>query len=128
MTSKQRYQDKMDQKKTIMLEAGLVADRYPEVASIVFNMTYYQNSAAPVLMTRTLNFYPTNYACFHMECMREECTNGGFDLAPVVADLVKHRKKSVKGKLKCNGNNAELRAGHASNAYEISIQYNKPVK
>ena len=77
-------------------------------------------------MKRTLSFLPTNYACFHMKCMKEECNNGGFDLAPVVAGLVKTRKKSIKGKIFCHGTN-ETR-GHASISYEVNIQYNKQVK
>ena len=76
-----------------MLASGLVSERLPGVTSIVFRMTYYHKTAGPVLMQRTINFVPSDYACFHMDCMREECTNGGFDLAPVVTSLVKNRKK-----------------------------------
>jgi hypothetical protein len=88
-------------------------------------MTYFQRTSDPVLMKRTVNFVSNNYASFHMECMREDCTNGGFNLAPVVADLVKNRKKTVKGKLVCCGKNRDLGPGHASIAYEVNIQYNK---
>ena len=128
MALKQNYKEKLELKKNNMLAAGLVSERFPAVASIMFRMTYFQKTADPVLMTRTISFFPTNYACFHLECMREECTNGGFDLAPVVAGLVKHNKKSVSGKIVCNGKNEELLRGHASIAYEVSIQYNKTAK
>jgi hypothetical protein len=128
MALKQNYKEKLELKKNIMLAAGLVSDRFPGVSNIMFRMTYYQKTSDPVLMTRTLSFFPTNYACFHMECMREECIDGGFDLAPIVAGLVKNNKKSVSGKIVCNGKNEELRQGHASLAYEISIQYSKPSK
>jgi len=128
MTNKQSYMEKMELKKKVMLAAGLVSDRFPGVSSIVLHMTYYQKTSDPVLMKRTVNFFPTHYACFHMECMREECTNGGFDLAPVVASLVKNQKKAVAGKLVCNGKSDSLRLGHASIAYEVSIQYAKQEK
>ena len=118
----------MELKKKVMLAAGLVSDRFPGVSSIVLHMTYFQKTSDPVLMKRTLNFFPTHYACFHIECMREECTNGGFDLAPVVASLVKNQKKATVGKLVCNGKSDSLRLGHASIAYEISIQYAKQGK
>ncbi len=111
-----------------MLASGLVSERMPEVSSIVFHMTYYQRTAGPVLMKRTVNFLPSDYACFHMECMREECTNGGFDLTSVVAGLVKNHKKSVKGNIFCHGKSETLRFGHASIAYEVSVEYNKAVK
>lgn len=128
MALKQNYKEKLELKKNSMLAAGLVSERFPDVASIIFRMTYFQKTVDPVLMTRTISFFPTNYACFHLECMREECTDGGFDLAPVVAGLVKHNKKSVSGKIVCNGKNEDLRHGHASIAYEISIQYTKSGK
>jgi hypothetical protein len=126
--NKQSYMEKMELKKSAMLAAGLVSERFPEVSSIVLHMIYYQKTSDPVLMKRTVNFIPTNYASFHMDCMREECTNGGFDLTPVVTGLVKSRKKAVKGKIVCNGKNEALHTGHASIAYEVSIQYSKQIK
>lgn len=128
MANKQSYMEKQELKRSVMLAAGLVSERFPGVSGIVFRMTYYQRTSDPVLMVRTVNFFPTDYACFRMECMREECANGGFDLTPVVAGLVKNRKKSVKGKIVCNGTNETLRPGHASISYEVTIQYHKQVK
>jgi hypothetical protein len=128
MAYRQNYREKLELTRLSMLAIGLVSERFPGVSSIVFQMTYYQSTLDPVLMKRTLSFLPANYACFHMDCMREECTNGGFDLAPVVAGLVKDRKKSVKGNIFCKGKNETLRLGHARIAYEVSIQYSKQVK
>jgi hypothetical protein len=125
MPSNQNYKEKLEIKKNAILASGRVCERLPDVSSIVFRMTYYQRTAGPILMTRTVNFVPTDYACFHLDCTREECTNGGFDLAPVVANLVKSRKKSVKGNLSCRGKSDSLRFGHASIAYEVSVEYNK---
>ncbi len=128
MSSNQSYKEKLETKKNAMIASGRVCERLPDVSSIVFRMTYYQRTAGPVLMTRTVNFVPTDYACFHMDCTREECTNGGFDLTPVVTGLVKSRKKSVKGNISCRGKSDTLRFGHASIAYEVSIEYNKRTK
>jgi len=89
MALKQNYKEKLELKKNAMLAAGLVSERYPAVSSIMFRMTYYQRTADPVLMTRTMSFSPTNYACFYLECMREECCDGGFDLTPVVTIWLK---------------------------------------
>ncbi len=125
MPTNQSYKEKLETKKNAILASGRVSERLPDVSSIVFRMIYYQRTAGPVLMTRTVNFVPTDYACFHMDCTREECTNGGFDLAPIVASLVKNRKKSVKGNLSCRGKSESLRLGHASITYEVSIEYNK---
>jgi len=128
MSYRQNYLEKMELKKNAMHAAGLVSERLPGVSSIVFRMTYYQKTADPVLMKRTVNFFPTDYACFRMDCVREECVNGGFDLTPVVASLVKDHKKSVKGKIVCCGKSENLRFGHASISYEVSIHYSKQVK
>lgn len=108
--------------------AGLVSDRFPEVAGIVIYMTYYLEVSSQILMDRTVYFYPTSYACFNMNCMTKGCVNGGFNLTPVVTNLIKNHKKLGKGKMVCNGKNDKLSPSHTSVSYEISIQYNKPSK
>ncbi|HUL01114.1 MAG TPA: hypothetical protein VLX29_09685 [Nitrospirota bacterium] len=125
---KQSYLEKQELKKSNMLAAGLVSERYPSVASIVLHMTYYQRTSDPILMKRTLNFLPTDYACFRLDCMREECTNGGFELSQVVAEMIKKNIKSAKGKIICNGKSETLHLNHASIAYDITIQYLKQTK
>jgi hypothetical protein len=126
MRSRQSYKEKQAQERAALVAFGLVSERYSGVSGIEFHMTYYQRGLDPVLMRRTLSFLPANYASFHMKCMHDGCTDGGYDLAPVVAGLVKSCKNSVKGKIFCHGTNDTL--GHASIGYEVNVQYNKPVK
>ncbi len=121
--NKQSYMEKQELRKNAMLAAGLVSERFPGVSSIVLSLTYYQRTSDPVLMKRTVSFFPTHYACFHLDCMREECTHGGFDLTPVITSLIKNRKKSIQGKIVCSGKVENRRPGHASIAYEVSVQY-----
>lgn len=116
----------MELERTALVAAGLVSECHSGVSSIEFRMIYYTRGLDPVLMKRTLSFSPADYAAFHMKCMEDGCTDGGFDLAPVVAGLAKTRKKSRKGKIFCHGTNHTL--GHASIAYEVNIEYNKQVK
>ena len=125
MPIKQSYREKMELKKNARIASGLVSERLPGVANIVLNLTYYYRVAGPVLMTRTVNYIPSDYACFHMECMREECEDGGFDLAAVVTGLVTKRKSSVKGTITCRGKGDSLTVGHANLSYEVSIKYSK---
>ena len=125
MIRKQSYREQLEAKKNIMLAAGLVSERFPGVTNIELRMTYYQRTVDPVLMKRTVSFCPSNYAFFRLDCTREECTKGGFDLSPVIASLVKNRKPSVKGNISCHGRTGTLGHGHASIAYEINIQYSK---
>jgi hypothetical protein len=123
---KQTYKEKLDLERAALVATGLVSERYSGISSIEFRMTYYQRGLNRVLMERTLSFSPADYAGFHMKCMEDGCTGGGFDLATVVAGLAKSRKKTTKGKIFCHGKNHAV--GHASIAYEVNIHYNKQVK
>ncbi len=113
----------MGLEKAALAATGLISERHAGISSIEFRMTYYRRGLNAVLMTRTLCFSPADYAGFHMKCMEDGCTGGGFDLSPVVASQAKARKKSSKGKLFCNGTNHTF--GHASIVYEVNIQYKK---
>lgn len=123
MRHRQSYREKLDKEKAALVATGLVSERHAGISNIEFRMTYYRRGLDPVLMTRTLSFSPADYAGFHMKCMEDGCTGGGFDLAPVVAGLVKSRRRSTKGKIYCTGTNHTAR--HASLAYEVNIQYAK---
>jgi hypothetical protein len=125
MRHRQSYREKLEQEKAAMVAAGLVSECHAGISNIEFQMTYYRVGLDSVLMKRTLSFSPADYACFHLKCMEEGCTGGGFDMAPVVAGLTKLRKKSTKGKLFCHGTNHTV--GHASIAYEVNIQYGKQI-
>ena len=120
---KPTYREKLDIERAALVTAGLVSERFPGVLNIEFRMTYYRRGLNQVLMTRTLSFSPSDYAGFHLKCLHDGCTNGGYDLAPVVVAMVKARKKSSSGKIFCHGTNDTL--GHASIAYEVNIQYGK---
>jgi len=115
------YKEMLEKEKAALAASGLVSKRYAGISNIEFRMTYYWRGPDPVLMTRTLNFGPSDSAGFHLKCMQEGCVNGGYNLAPVVAAMVKGRKKSVSEKLFCHGTNDTL--DHASIAYEVSIRY-----
>lgn len=115
------YREKFDRKKAGLAAAGLVSERHAEVENVEFRMTYYRRGVDPVLMTRTLSFRPCDHAGFHLSCMEDGCMNGGFDLAPVVAAMVKGRRTSASGRLFCRGTSDTI--GHASIAYEVNIRY-----
>ncbi len=122
----QNHQERQELLKKKHAEAGLVSELYPGVSEIVFRLTYYQRSSRPILMIRTLHFLPQDYAYFHMDCMRDECKDGEFDLTAIVADMIRSNKRVIKGKLCCNG--MTVPPGHASIGYEISVQIAKQVK
>ncbi len=120
---KQTYKEKLDSDKAALVGAGLVSERYPRISNIEFHMIYYRRGLNQVLLKRTLNLTPSDYAGFHLKCMHEGCANGGYDLSPVIAAMVKSSKRSANGKIFCHGTNDTL--GHASMAYEVKIEYSK---
>ena len=125
MAQRQNHVMKMDLLKQKKVAAGLVSDCFPEVSGMVIVMTYFREGLNPVLMLRTVNVFPTAYAYFNMDCMINGCTEGGFDLSPVIKEMVEKHNKLKKGTLCCKGTNAELASDHAHIDYEITIKFNK---
>lgn len=125
MTNRNNYTAKMVLKKQNRVAAGLVSERFPYVSDIIIHMTYYQKGPNPVLMLRTVNMLPSSYAYFKMDCMIKGCDGGGFDLTPVIVNMVKTNKKVKKGSLVCYGKTDYYSSEHASVDYDIIIKYNK---
>jgi hypothetical protein len=111
----ERMQEIMQQRR----EAGSVATHFPEVASIIMNMTYNQKGAKSIL--RTFHFTPNSHAFFIVNCLRQDCVGGGFDLTQVVTAMIRNRKVEVKGALSCKGTDSST--SHSDIIYEVSIQY-----
>lgn len=126
MRYRESYREKLQRDLAAKVASGLVSEHYTGVSNIELHMTYFHRGLDPVLMERTLSFLPASYASFRMKCMHDGCTDGGYDLAPVIAGLVKSCKKSIKGKIYCHGTNNAI--GHASIAYEVNIRYHKQAK
>ena len=125
MAQRQNHAMTMDLLKQKKIAAGLVSDCFPEVSGMVIVMTYFREGLNPVLMLRTVNVFPTAYVYFNMECMINGCTDGGFDLSPVIKEMVEKHNKLKKGTLFCKGKNADLASDHAHIDYEITIKFNK---
>jgi hypothetical protein len=125
MSNRASYAAKMALRRQNRFSAGLVSEQFPHVSSIVIKMTYYQKGPNPVLMQRTLNILPSSCAYFKMDCMIKGCEEGGFDLTPVIIDMVKDLKKTRKGKMVCHGKTSTNSFDHGSIDYDIVIRYNR---
>lgn len=121
MNSKLKNSERL-QIKQQKADSGLMSERYPNVASVIVAMNYYNGSSDQVIMQRTVNFFPNSNTYFKMECMKRDCIDGGFNLESVIAKMVKGCLKSGKGELACAGKDS---SGHARIEYKISIKYNK---
>ena len=73
----------MELNKQRRLEAGLVSERFPDVSGMVIHMTYYHKGVNPVLMVRIINFFPSGYAYFNMDCLIKDCVRWRFDFTSV---------------------------------------------
>jgi len=123
MRYKQNYLQKREQELSAQAAAGLLSERYAAISLIELHMTYYHRAVNPVLMERTLRFSPSSHARFHVRCAQSTCMDGGYDLAPVIAEMVRTGKRSAKGKLFCHGSNTTI--GHGSIAYTVEIHYQR---
>lgn len=102
------------------LDAGIMAKNYPEVLSIAIIMNYKQKGIANPLL-RTLNFYPSSYALFKVECLSNDCVDGGFDMSWIITSMIRNHSDLSKGELGCNDNGS--RPDHSNIEYEIHITY-----
>lgn len=100
-------------------DAGSVAERFPGVAAIVVNMTYSQKGIRSIL--RTFNFAPGSYAFFRIDCLSEECVDGGFDLTQVITSMIRNHRAAAKGELSCESRDPA--PDHSAIAYEVAIRY-----
>jgi hypothetical protein len=125
MANKQDYLKKLEIKNQLKQKAGVLLDKHPKVSEIVIQMTYFHNAYNPVLMERTVNFFPSSFAYFNMDCMEKNCDEGGFNLTSIVRKQIKSRKKITRGKMVCSNKNGELEKNHASISYKINIKYGR---
>lgn len=108
-----------EERKRQMLAAGLVADLFPDVQSIVVTMNYGRGSYSAVF--RTLNFYPGSHAFFKISCLGEGCDDGGLDLTKSIHRMIGSHEKSARGELSCANKNSAI--VHPSVDYEVAITY-----
>jgi hypothetical protein len=107
------------EKKQRKTDAGYVHALFPDVSSIIISMEYRQKGIKQT-MPRTVNFFPSCYAYFRIDCLNSECLDGGFDFSRIISTMVADHKKMSKGEFACQGN---LSPDHSAVDYEVAIQY-----
>jgi hypothetical protein len=102
------------------IDSGFMSRHFPEVASIVISMMYKQQGTEnPV--HRIMNFFPGSYAFFRVDCLSNDCVDGGFDLSQIIKSMIRNRSEASKGELGCDDSGP--RADHSAIVYEVAIQY-----
>jgi len=120
MTSREKNVAKME-KKQQRIESGLVSEHFPGVSSIVIHVTNSYKGIIPETILRTFNFWPNSYAYFNIECLSEDCRDGGFDLSRIITMMIRNHKNAEEGELMCDSGN--LSTDHSSIYYQISVVY-----
>jgi hypothetical protein len=120
MTDREKHAANME-KRQERSEAGLISDRFPEVAGMNIVMTDRQKGINPTSILRTFIFQPNSHAYFRMGCLNRDCVDGGFDLNQVITTMIKNHKEMGEGEIACHGSNS--RSDHSNIHYKISIQY-----
>ena len=102
------------------VDSGILSAHYPEVARIVISMMYRQKGmAAPI--RRVLNYDPGSYAFFKVDCLSDDCVDGGFDMYRIITSMIRNRSESSRGELGCDDSGP--RPDHSNIVYEVAIQY-----
>ena len=107
------------ERKQRKIDAGFMASLFPEVESISISMAYSQKGIMQ-LLPRTVNFFPTSYALFRVNCLSKECIEGGFDFTRIINSMIGNHKITSSGELGCEGGPA---VDHSAIVYEVAIQY-----
>jgi hypothetical protein len=102
------------------LDSGIMSKHFPEVASIVISMMYKQKGIATPIH-RVINFFPGSYAFFRLDCLSDDCVDGGFNLTHVITSMIRNHSEESKGELGCDDNGP--RPDHSNIVYEVAIQY-----
>lgn len=102
------------------LDAGLMSNHFPEVAGIVISMVYKQKGIVKPIH-RVMNFSPSSYAFFRIDCLSDDCVDGGFDLSQIINSMIRNHSREVKGELGCDDSGP--RADHSVISYDIQIKF-----
>lgn len=114
-----RRKEAWEERKRQMLDAGLVADRFPGVSSIVVTMNYSRGTFSAV--HRTMNFYPGSPAFFKISSLGDGSDEGGLDLTRFIHKMIGSHAKSAKGAF--NGDRGDPATAHPVVDYEVAITY-----
>lgn len=108
-----------EERKRQTLAAGLMADRFPGVSSIVVTMEYSRGTFSAV--HRTMNFYPGSHAFFNISSLGDGSDEVGLDLTRFIHKMIGSRKKLAKGAF--NGDPKDPDVAHPIVDYEVAITY-----
>jgi len=80
-----------------------ISELYPDVGRIVLFVAFEEADSESEPNYQQIIFTADTEAMFKLDCSRDECAGGGFDFAPVVAEMMRNKESRIHGKLACAG-------------------------
>lgn len=84
-------------------KGATLSELYPDVRRITLFVAFEEADAESEPNYQQIIFTADTEAIFRLDCSRDACVGGGFDLTPVVDEMVKNSESRVHGKLACEG-------------------------
>ena len=80
-----------------------ISDLYPEVRRLTLFIAFQEADAESEPNYQQIIFTADTEAVFRLDCSRDHCAGGGFDLTPLVDEMMKNHESMAHGKLSCEG-------------------------
>jgi len=80
-----------------------LAELYPRLRRITLFVAFDEADAESEPNYQQIIFTPESEAIFRLDCSRDACVGGGFDIAPDLDDMVKNGESMFHGTLVCEG-------------------------
>lgn len=80
-----------------------LSDLYPDLRRLTLFIAFQEADSESEANYQQIIFTPDTEAIFRLDCSRDSCSGGGFDLAPLVDAVVKNRQEMAHGTLACEG-------------------------
>jgi hypothetical protein len=80
-----------------------ISELYPDVGRIILFVAFEEADSESEPNYQQIIFTAETEAIFRFDCSRDACVGGGFDLTPVVDEMMNSKESLVHGKLACEG-------------------------
>lgn len=84
-------------------KGATLSELHPDVRRITLFVAFEEADAESEPNYQQIIFTADTEAIFRLDCSRDACVGGGFDLTPVVDEMMKNSESRVHGKLACEG-------------------------
>lgn len=105
MQSKQPdvYKQQRERRRRAYASTPNLSEQFPQVEQLVIRMTFTDPSGRANHSPQMHSFSPAGRAFFEVPCPFSACIDGGFDLNPIIADILNHSGQETSGTLDCQG-------------------------